>query len=109
MQEAGTANSTCLLNDRTTSGIDSVATHNRLLEDDRIEEHEGKLRVWGGSRLRDDHLSCFNWTVFSSPHNEHSAHLRSSQTKPGGVGTPKDVCVDGQLTTAGSVVGSKAD
>lgn len=48
-------------------GIESMATHNRLLENGLTAEHERQSQMWGGSRLCDDHLSCFNWTVFSSP------------------------------------------
>lgn len=49
------------------AGIELVATHNRLLENGLKDDHDSQSRVWGGSRLRDEHLSCFNWTVFSSP------------------------------------------
>jgi len=48
-------------------GIELMATHNRLLENGPKAEHDSESRMWGGSRLRDDHLSCFSWTVFSSP------------------------------------------
>lgn len=48
-------------------GIELMATHNRLLENGLKAEHESQSRMWGGSRLRDNQLSCFNWTVFSSP------------------------------------------
>jgi hypothetical protein len=49
------------------AGIELVATHNRLLENRLKAENDSQSWVWGGSRLRDEHLSCFNWTVFSSP------------------------------------------
>lgn len=48
-------------------GIESVATHNRLLENDLRVGDDSQLREWGGSRLRDGLLSSFNWTVFSGP------------------------------------------
>jgi len=46
--------------------------------------------MWGGSRLRDHHLKCFNWTVFSSPQNEQSTTL-STKNDQHLQGQPYDV------------------